>query len=123
MSETHPEADAAEQAQTIEVSHQEFRTGLPAGRFRIIVNPDKARKYVRHRLLLTFIALPLVGIGAALALSGYPWGGLALVVVGVAGHRLIGSQAPKILLHLALHDARIYHEAINFEILEVRLAR
>lgn len=118
MSETETQSP-----ETVEVSHQEFRTGLPAGRFRIIVNPDKARKYVRHRLLLTFIALPLVGIGAALALSGYPWGGLALVVLGVGGHRLVTAQAPKILLHLALHDARIYRDAINFEILEVRLAR
>ncbi len=123
MSETTSDTDTADQPQTVEVSHQEFRTGLPAGRFRIIINPEKARKYVRHRLLLTFIALPLVGIGAALALSGYPWAGLALVVLGVAGHRLVTAQAPKILLHLVLHDERIYREAINFEILEVRLAR
>jgi len=123
MSETETEAGTADRPETVEVSHQEFRTGLPAGRFRIVVDPAKARKYVRHRLLLTFIALPFVGIGAALALSGYPWAGLALVVIGVAGHRLIGAQAPKILLHLALHDERIYRDAINFEILEVRLAR
>ena len=108
---------------TLEVSHQEFRSGLPAGRFRLVVNPDKARKYVRHRLLLTFLALPVIGIGAALALSGYTWSGLALVAAGVLAHRIIGAQAPRILLHLALHDARIYREAIDYEILEVRLAR
>lgn len=120
MSDATP---AAPENETIEVSHAEFRSGLPAGRFRLIVNPDKARKYVRHRLLLTYFVLPLIGIGAALALTGYTWAGLALVVVGVVGHRLIGAQAPKILLHLALHDARIYREAVDFEILEVRLAR
>lgn len=120
MSDTHPETQAAE---TVEVSHAEFRRGLPAGRFRLIVNPERARKYVRHRLFITAIALPIVGIGAALALSGHPWIGLALVVAGVLLHRLVTAQAPRILLHLATQDARVYHEAIEYEILEVRLAR
>jgi hypothetical protein len=120
MSEHHPEELEVE---TIEVSHQEFRTGLPAGRFRLIVNPDKARKYVRHRLLLVVLMLPLIGIGAALALSGYTWSGLILVGAGVLLHRLTGSHAANILLHLATQDERIYREAIEFEILEVRLAR
>jgi hypothetical protein len=121
MSETSA-ADTAT-PETIEVPHQEFRAGLPAGRFRVIVNPDKARKYVKHRLLLSFIILPVIGGGAALALSGFPWAGLALVILGVVGHRIVGVQAPRILLHLALNDARIYREAVDFEILEVRLAR
>ena len=109
-------------AEPIEVSHAEFRAGLPAGRFRLIVNPDRARRFVRHRLLLNFLMLPLIGVGAALALSGYTWSGLGLVALGVASHRLIGTQAPRILLHLALQDERIYRQAIAYEILEVRLA-
>lgn len=115
-------APETQEAETVEVSHAEFRRGLPAGHFRVIVNPDKARKYVRHRLLLTYLALPVIGIGAALALTGYPWAGLVLVALGIVGHRLIGAQAPKILLHMATQDARIYREAIDFEILEVRRA-
>lgn len=120
MSDTPPEDQAPE---AVEVSHAEFRSGLPAGRFRLIVNPERARKYVRHRLFIIAITLPLVGVGAALALSGYPWLGLALVVAGVLLHRLVTVQAPRILLYLATQDARIYHEAIEYEILEVRLAR
>lgn len=112
-----------EQAQTVEVSHAEFRSGLPAGRFRLIVNPERARKYVRHRLFIIAITMPIVGIGAALALSGYSWIGLALVVAGVLLHRVVTTQAPRILLHLATQDARVYRDAIEFEILEVRLAR
>lgn len=104
-------------------THQEFRTGLPAGRFRVIVNPDKARKYVKHRLLLTFILLPVIGIGAALAVTGSTWAGLIMVAGGVIAHRLISAQAGKILLHLALWDPKVYHDAIEYEIMEVRLAR
>ncbi|MDO9357699.1 MAG: hypothetical protein Q7T70_01740 [Polaromonas sp.] len=114
--ETGPPADNA----TIEVSHQEFRTGLPMGRFRLIVNPERAQKYVKHRLFVVGISLPLLGIGTALALSGYFWWGLPLIVVGALMHRVIKAQAAKILLHLALSDAKVYQEAIDFEILEVR---
>lgn len=111
------------QNEPLDISHEEFRIGLPAGRFRLIVNPDKARKYVRHRLFIVGISLPMAGIGSALALSGYTWIGLALVVSAVVLHRVVTAQAPKILLHLATQDARVYHEAIDYEILEVQLAR
>ncbi len=115
--ETNPDADA-----TIEVSHQEFRTGLPMGRFRLIVNPERAQKYVKHRLFVVGISLPLLGIGAALALSGHFWWGLPMVLVGALLGRVIKAQATKILLHLALGDPKVYREAIDFEILEVRHA-
>lgn len=107
---------------TVEVSHQEFKTGLPMGRFRLIVNPERAQKYVRHRLFVIGVSLPLLGIGAALALSGHVWWGLPLVLVGALLPRVIKAHAPRILLHLALHDARAYQEAIEYEILEVRRA-
>jgi hypothetical protein len=84
------------------------------------VNPGLAQKYIRHRLFVVGIALPLLGIGAALAISGYPWIGLPLVVAGFLLNRVVKSQAPKILLYLAQHDAKTYLEAMNFGILEVR---
>ncbi len=107
----------------IYVPHEEFRTGLPAGRFRLIVNPERARKYVKHRLMLTALILPIIGTGIGMAYFGYPWLGLALVLFGVGAHRVVAHQAPKILLYMVTHDARIYREAIDFEILEVRLAQ
>lgn len=113
----------SETPEPIYVPHAEFRAGLPAGRFRLIVDPKRASKYVKHRLLLTALILPIVGTGIGMAWYGYSWLGLALVLVGVAAHRIVAWQAPKILLHMALRDAKIYHEAVDFEILEVRLAR
>lgn len=107
----------------MDIPYAEFRAGLPAGRFRVIVNPERAQKYVKHRLFVVGIALPLMGIGAALALSGYLWAGLPMVLAGFALPRVVKAHGPKILLHLALHDAKTYNEAIEFEILEVRLAQ
>lgn len=122
MSETPPSA-GADDGEGIYVPYEEFRTGLPAGRFRVIVNPDRARKYVKHRLLLTALILPIIGTGIGMAFFDYRWLGLGLVIFGVLAHRLVAHQAPKILLHMATQDAKIYHEALDFEILEVRLAR
>jgi hypothetical protein len=111
-----------ENATAIYVPYTEFRAGLPVGRFRVIVNPERAQKYVKHRLFVIGIALPLLGIGAALALSGYVWAGLPMVVLGALLPRVVKAHAPKILLHLAQQDAKTYQEAIDFEILEVRYA-
>ena len=122
MSETSP-LGSADSPEPIYVPHEEFRTGLPAGRFRVIVNPDRARKYVKHRLMLTALILPIIGTGIGMAYFGYPWLGLALVLLGVGAHRLVAHQAPKILLYMVTNDVRIYRDAIDFEILEVRLAQ
>jgi hypothetical protein len=105
---------------TLEVGHEEFRSGVPAGRFHLIVNPERAQKYIRHRLFVVGISLPLLGIGAALAISGYLWAGLPMVAVGFLLPRVVKAQAAKILLHLAMTDAKTYHESIEYEILEVR---
>jgi hypothetical protein len=114
---------SSETPDAVYVPYQEFRAGLPAGRFRLIVNPERAQKYVKHRLFVVGVSLPILGIGVALSLSGYPWIGLPLVLVGGLLHRVIKAHAAKIPLHLALHDDKTYHEALEYEILEVRYAR
>lgn len=119
MNETSP--PAADDA-TVEVSHQEFKIGLPMGRFRLIVNPERAQKYVKHRLFVVGVSLPILGIGTALAVSGYVWAGLPLIIIGALLHRVVKAHATKILLHLALSDPKVYREAIDYEILEVRHA-
>ena len=115
-----PSNQAPPEHEALNIPHEEFCAGLRAGRFQVIVNPVLAQKYVRHRLFVVGIALPLLGIGAALAISGYFWPGLLLVGAGFLLPRVINAQAPKILLYLAQHDAKTYFEAMQFGILEVR---
>ncbi len=117
-----PSATSPDPSAAIYVPFTEFRSGLPVGRFRVVVNPERAQKYVKHRLFVIGIALPLLGLGAALALSGYVWVGLPMVAIGALLPRVVKAHAPKILLHLAQQDAKTYQEAIDFEILEVRSA-
>jgi hypothetical protein len=105
----------------VELSHKAFCAGLPAGRFHLIVNPERAQKYIRHRLFVVGLALPVIGIGTALAWSGYLWAGFPMVAVGVLFPRVVKAHAAKILLHLALREEKTYREALDFEIMEVRL--
>ncbi|MDO9278984.1 MAG: hypothetical protein Q7U05_10545 [Polaromonas sp.] len=112
---------ATESGHQVEVSHPEFCAGLPAGRFRLIVNPEKAQKYIKHRLFIVGIALPIIGLGTALSWSGYTWAGLPLIAIGFLLPRVVKAHAPKILLFLAMREARTYHDALEFEIMEIRL--
>jgi hypothetical protein len=102
------------------IAHAEFRSGLPHGRFRVVVDPARARPYVMQRLRMQAVAIALTGLGAALALSGQPWPGVALVAIGVIVNRVVKRQAPKILLHLALNDAAVYRDVTENAIMEVR---
>jgi hypothetical protein len=102
------------------IAHDEFRSGLAFGRFRIVVNPELARRYVVQRTHIHLFAVVCIGAGAVLALSGTPWGGLVLVALGIVGNRLVRHQAAKILLHLAAKDPRVYAEATSQGVMEVR---
>lgn len=128
MDETTPAQDASAAGAepenlAVAVPYQEFRTGLPLGRFRLIVNPDKARRYVKHRLYINGISIPLIGIGMALGLSKMTVLGLIVVGIGIFLRWIVNKQGPHILLHLAQNDPRVYYESIEYEIIEVRMAR
>jgi hypothetical protein len=104
------------------VSHEEFRAGMPAGRFRLVVDPKLARRWVSQRLLLVVLVLPIVGVGIALVLMRQTWPGALLVAAGVLLNRVVMWQAPKILLHFALQDAKAYASVTQGGIMEVRRA-
>jgi hypothetical protein len=104
------------------VAYDDFRSGIAAGRFRVIADPKLARRYVAQRLMLLVFVLPIIGVGVALAVTGRTWAGGLLVVAGVALNRLVMWQAPRILLYLATHDAAVYESVTQQGIMEVRRA-
>lgn len=104
------------------IPHEEFRAGLPAGRFRVIVDPKLARRYVAQRLLLIVVVMPIIGVGLALVLTGRTWPGALLVAAGVLLNRVVMWQAPKILLHMATRDPAVYEFATHNGVMEVRRA-
>ena len=110
-----PEAEFAEY-----IPHEEFRAGLPAGRFRVVVNPKLARRYISQRLLLLVVLMPVIGGGIALALTGRIWLGGFLVFLGVALNRITLWQAPTLLLQMATRDAAVYEYVTQNGVMEVR---
>lgn len=102
------------------VAYEDFRSGLPAGRFRVIVNPKLARRYVSQRLMLVVLILPIIGVGMALALTGRTWPGALLIGAGVLLNRVVMWQAGRILLHLALKDGKTYEQVTQNGLMEVR---
>jgi hypothetical protein len=102
------------------VPFQEFRDGLPRGRFRVIVNPELARQFVLHRVHATQLAIAIIGPGIALALVGRPVIGAVLVAVGIGFKRIVRWQAPRILLHLASRQPSTYDAATEHAVMEVR---
>jgi len=102
------------------VPHDEFRAGLPHGRFRVVVNPTLARPWIVRRTWTTQLSLAVIGIGAALAVSGHGWIGGAVVALGIVGNRLVRHQAGRLVLHLALSDPAVYDEVTSNGVMEVR---
>jgi hypothetical protein len=104
------------------VAYEDFRSGLPAGRFRVVIDPKLARRFVSQRLMLIVLVLPIIGVGIALALTGRTWPGALLIGAGVLLNRVVMWQAGRILLHLALNDEKTYLQATQGGVMEVRRA-
>lgn len=105
---------------TAEVAHADFVRGLPVGRYRVVVNPERARAYMQGRLLVKLVCLPILGLGAALAIAGQVLWAIPLIAIGLLVPRMVKHRAPQMLLHLAQRDEAVYREAVEQEILEVR---
>ena len=104
------------------IAFEEFRNGLPHGRFRIIVNPDLAQRFVAQRLHATPVAIAIIGPGIALALAGFAIAGALLVAGGLLFRRSIKWQAGKILLQLVSRQPAAYYDATTNGVMEVRRA-
>jgi hypothetical protein len=105
------------------IPFEEFRNGLPFGRFHVIVNPDLVRPFVTQRVAPPALAIAILGCGLASALAGYVWLGAALVGLGVLLRHTVKTQAAKILLQLSSRNAATYLDATTNGIMEVRRAQ
>lgn len=122
MSETST-PETSEELQPVEfIPFNEFKNGLPFGRFRVIVNPKLAQKYIKDRLNAVVVIILMIVIGLALMFYGARWLGAALVIVGFLMSRLIKSQAPKMVLHMATKDPMVYREVLDKEVMSVHRA-
>jgi len=101
------------------MEYAEFIAAYGQGRIKVEIDPQEAARYVSARLLLPLVMMPVLGVGVALALSGWIWTGLAVIAAGIVVPRLIKRSAPHFILTQALQDEKIYREVTQAEILRI----
>jgi len=101
------------------MTHAEFASAYRNGTLRVRIDPPLASRYVSTRLMLSFVMLPVLGIGVALALIGWIWAGLTVIALGIVLPRLIKRSAPHFLLTQALQDERLYRELVAAGVLDI----
>lgn len=102
------------------MTHSEFLQAYRAGSIRVDVDRAAAARFMSGRLLLPLFMLPVLGIGVALALSGWLWTGFGLIGTGTIVPLLIKRSAPHFVITQALQDERFYEDALRAGLLEIR---
>ncbi|MBM3358979.1 MAG: hypothetical protein FJY54_14795 [Betaproteobacteria bacterium] len=101
------------------MTHSEFVSACAEGRIKVEVDPQGAARLLSKRLLLPLVALPVLGVGVALALIGWIFTGLAVIAAGIIVPRLIKRGAAHFVLRSALEDAALYEEVTRLGVLRV----
>ena len=92
-----------------------------AGRIVVTFEPKAAGRFLAARTLLPLFVLPLLGLGVALALTGWIWTGLTVIAAGIIAPRLIKRSAPRFLLTQMFTDERLYDDVVRAGIMQVTL--
>lgn len=101
------------------MTHAEFIDAHRNGSLRVAFDPHGAARFLSSRLLLPLMMMPLIGVGIALALSGWVWTGLSVIALGIILPRLIKRSAPQFLLMRALQDEKLYLELMQAGIINI----
>jgi hypothetical protein len=101
------------------MNHAEFVAAYRDGRVRVTMDRKRAARFVSGRLLLPFVAMPVLGIGTALALTGWIWTGFAVIAAGIVVPQVIKRSAPHFVLAQSVADARFYAEAVQARVFSV----
>jgi hypothetical protein len=101
------------------VTHAEFIEAYRSGSIRVDIDRAAAARFVSARLLLPLVMLPMLGVGVALALTGWIWTGLLVIAIATLAPVLIKRSAPHFVITQALQDSRFYHDATAAGLLHV----
>ena len=101
------------------MTHDEFAEAYRAGSIRVEIDRAAAARYMSGRLLLPLVMLPVLGIGVALALTGWVWTGLAVIGCGTLAPILIKRAAPHFVITQALQDRAFYDDVAASGLLQI----
>ncbi len=103
----------------LRLTHHEFVAAYRDGTVTVHFDPQSAARFLSARLLLPLFMLPVLGIGVALALTGWIWSGLLVIALGIIVPRLIKRGAPRFLMHQMMEDEDLYREVLHAGIMRV----
>jgi hypothetical protein len=101
------------------LTHAEFIEAYRSGSIRVNIDRTAAARFVSARLLLPLVMLPVLGLGVALALTGWLWTGLAVIAIATLAPILIKRSAPHFVITQALQDSKFYNDAVSARLLEI----
>ena len=101
------------------MTHAEFVAAYRSGAIRVNIDRAAAGRYVSARLLLPLVMLPVLGLGVALALTGWVWTGFAVIAAGTLTPIVIKRSAPHFVITHALGDAKFYDDAAASGLLQI----
>jgi hypothetical protein len=104
------------------MTHAQFVAAYRAGRAKVIIDRDAAKRFVAGRGLLPFLLLPVFGISVAIALIGHFIIGAIVFLLALGLRYLVRASAQGFVLQRALHDDRFYREAVAARVLRVEEA-
>jgi hypothetical protein len=103
------------------VTHAEFVQAYRSRSIHIDIDRAAAARYLSARLLLPLVMLPVLGIGVALALSGWLWTGFATIAAATIAPIAIKRSAPHFVITQALADEKFYEDVVDTGLLAVRI--
>jgi len=101
------------------LNHAEFISAYREGSVIVNFDPKAAARFLSARLLLPLFMMPVLGIGVALALSGWIWTGLLVIALGIIVPRLIKRGAPHFLMQQVLDDGNLYQELLRDGVMQL----
>jgi hypothetical protein len=102
------------------MTHDEFVHAYGSGAISVHIDRAAAARFMSERLLLPLFMLPVLGIGIALALTGWVWIGLAVIGIATLMPAVIKRSAPHFVVTQAIADPQFYADVIEAGVLEVR---
>lgn len=102
------------------MTHAEFVAAYQAGRAKVVIDRDAAKRFVAGRGLLPFLLLPVLGLAVAIALIGHFIIGAIVFILALGLRQLVRASAQGFVLQRALHDERFYREAVAARVLRIQ---
>lgn len=104
------------------MTHTEFVAAYQAGRVKVTIDRNSAKRFVSGRGLLPFVLLPVLGISVAIALIGHFIVGAIVFLLALGLRWLVRASAQGFVLQRALRDERFFLDAVSARVMHVEEA-